>query len=116
MKECLPCDLKRCKTPFYKAYELYGLNPNESVTFDRKDAERYWRNYRYIGLYFWVTYVKSVDYGVQISPIEGVWFILFEELVKYLNKEHFYKNRIDDTRGNSKSAFVVDLNVMNRII
>ena len=108
-------DLKTQNTPFFKAAELYQIDPTYAVVFNRKDAERYWRQYRDIIIYFWVEWhsIKFVMGSTvkEVQFIEGVWSIKFLDLVELLKvaPEHFYQQRVNDVKGNAKGSFVLDI-------
>lgn len=107
-------DLKTVREPFFTASK-YGLDPNCTVTFNRKDAERYYRLYPQIKLYFWVNWDARQWNGIRVNAIDGVWSIDFPELVVMLPSfpEHHYQNREGDKR-NARSSFLIDLNLLNR--
>ena len=108
-------DLKTQNTPFFTA-ERYGKNPQYTVTFNVKDAQRYSENYPEIEIYFWVDwivvrYVKgSTD--IRVEPMSGVWFTGFKDLIGILERApvHEYIRRVGDKRGNAKSSYVLELN------
>lgn len=108
-------DLKTQNTPFFKANDLYGIDPTYAVVFNRKDAERYWRQYKEIIIYFWVEWHSvRFEMGSTIKEVEflnGVWSIPFVELVELLKvaPEHMYQQRVNDTKGNAKGSFVLDI-------
>lgn len=113
----LPADLKHVDTPFYKAGTSYNMDPQTTVTFNRKDAERYYRHYPQIVLFFWVTFDASEQYGVTISESTGVWKIEFSNLMSKLKNapEHSYQKRTDDDSGNAKSSFLLNLDDMEQV-
>src|SRR5690606_9924466 len=47
-------DLKTQNTPFFKAKKLYNIDSSYAIVFNRKDAERYYKDYPDIIIYFWV--------------------------------------------------------------
>ena len=108
-------DLKTQNTPFFKAKKLYNIDPSYTVVFNRKDAERYWKLYRDIIIYFWVEWhsVKFVmgSFEQEVKYINGVWSIKFIDLVELLKvaPEHHYQQRVTDKKGNAKSSFVLDI-------
>jgi len=108
-------DLKTQNTPFFKAKKLYNIDPSYAVVFNRKDAERYWKLYRDIIIYFWVEWhsVKFVmgSFEQEVEYINGVWSIKFIDLVKLLKiaPEHHYQQRVNDKKGNAKSSFVLNI-------
>ena len=99
-----PCgiaDLKTQATPFRTAGR-YGIPTERAVTFNRKDAVRYYQNYPEIHLYFWVRFLNpSVIYTIG-----------FDELVPILKDAptHTYQQRKGDTSGNARESFVLDTN------
>jgi hypothetical protein len=111
-------DLKTQNTPFFKARKLYELNPSFAVVFNRKDYERYRDKYPNLDIYFWVEW-HSVKFEMgsfvqEVEYVNGVWKIGFPELSQVISRspEHFYKQRVNDTKGNAKSSFV--LNILDR--
>lgn len=108
-------DLKTQNTPFFKANDLYGIDPTYAVVFNRKDAERYWKQYREIIIYFWVEW-HSIKFVMgrttkEVEFLNGVWSIKFIDLIELLkvSPEHFYQQRVNDTKGNAKGSFVLDI-------
>lgn len=108
-------DLKTQNTPFFKANDLYGIDPTYAVVFNRKDAERYWKQYKEIIIYFWVEWhsvkFEMGRYSREVDFLNGVWSINFLELVNLLKlaPEHTYQQRVNDTKGNAKGSFVLDI-------
>jgi len=108
-------DLKTQNTPFFKSKKLYDIDPSYAVVFNRKDAERYWKLYKDIIIYFWIEWhsVKFVmgSFEQDVKYINGVWSIKFIELVELIKNapEHFYQQRVTDKIGNAKSSFVLDI-------
>lgn len=108
-------DLKTQNTPFFKAKKLYNIDSSYAVVFNRKDAERYYRLYRNIVIYFWVEWhsVKFVmgNFENNVEYINGVWRIPFIDLISLLKvaPEHSYQQRTNDKKGNAKSSFVLDI-------
>ena len=106
---------KQQNTPFFKSNSLYKINPTYAVVFNRKDAVRYWQKYRDIIIYFWVEWhsVKFImgNFEQNVEYINGVWRIPFGDLVSILKTapEHSYQQRKNDTKGNAKSSFVLDI-------
>lgn len=108
-------DLKTQNTPFFKAKNLYGIDPSYAVVFNRKDAVRYYEKYPGISIYFWVEWhsVKFVmgTFENKVQYISGVWRIPFKSLVELLKTapKHEYQQRKNDQKGNAKSSFVLDI-------
>ena len=106
-------DLKHVQEPFFKAQELYSLDPNFTVTLNRKDCERYYRKYPEIDIYFWVQWESQSRYGIQVAGMESVYRVPLKTLIQAGVRgelhEHHYKERTNDTAGNAKSSFVFDI-------
>lgn len=108
-------DLKTQNTPFFKAKKLYNIDSSYAVVFNRKDAARYYKMYPNIIIYFWVEWhsvkFKMNDFENSVEYINGVWKISFVELVELLKKapKHNYQQRVNDTKGNAKTSFVLDI-------
>ena len=96
-----PVDLKTIQTKFRTA-DRYGINPDYAITINRKDIERYYRLYRNI--------ILILD--IRFESNNSIRFVSLQTLVRHIKnndaKEHFYKDRIDDSQGNAKSSFVFD--------
>lgn len=110
-------DLKCQRAPFFRAGELYGLDPRWSVTFNRKDFLRYERLYPDLVLFFWVAWLQSslVLRGrvLSVAPIAGVWRVEFSDLADRIRSGgvplHSYQRRVDDLSGNAKDSYLFDL-------
>lgn len=108
-------DLKTQNTPFFKAKKLYGIDPSFAVVFNRKDAVRYYQHYKDIIIYFWVEWhsVRFVmgNFINEVEYINGVWRIEFNDLIELIKTapKHAYQQRVNDTIGNAKSSFVLDI-------
>lgn len=119
-KDGVYADLKSQSTPFFKAGEKYGIEPQWAVTFNRKDKWNYEHKTKKLGdmyIYFWVRWDNDERYGVSIEAMEGVWKIKFSDLLNLLdeNKLHRYRQRVNDKQGNAKDSFVVDLREMKKV-
>lgn len=110
-------DLKSQRTPFFKAQELYGVDPQFAVSFNAKDYRRYCEHYPEIDIFYWVvwqTTVRHVDGEERsVKPMAGVWRASFPALRHRIEHEsvrsHAYLHRLLDGRGNGKSSFLFDL-------
>ena len=100
-------DLKTQTLPFFKS-EKYGIKPEDSITFNRKDYERYKKLYPKIDIYFWRGWEAQEAYGVKVKSVLDVLWCPFKKIVKIIEngaEEHFYQQRIND-RYNAKSSFI----------
>lgn len=98
----LRADLKTITTPFFTA-NRYGIDSEYAITINKKDIERYKKLYPNIFLILDVKY-KSFT-GVKICSIKTLCKLVDEGKAK----EHFYINRVNDTKGNAKSSYIFDL-------
>lgn len=104
-------DLKVQNTPFFVA-SRYRLDPRRSVTFNRKDYERYSARYPHIDIYFWVDWVQTESQFGQVDYLAGIYRLPFAEVARLIESgapEHSYLHRRDDTQGNAKSSFLLRL-------
>jgi hypothetical protein len=126
-------DLKSQNTPFFTAGKYckkvggadVPFNPTYTVTFNKKDYERYSTLYPEIDIYFWVEW-KEREYTsrngkvINVSPLAGVWFSSFErlsELIKvYEYPLHSYLRRKGDIAGNAKESYLLDLKDLEEIV
>lgn len=116
-----PCDLKTQNTPFFSAgryvYLRYGqevsYNPSYTVTFNKKDYERYLDLYPNCRIYFCVVWLQQDGYGVNVENVDGVWVADFRVMRDKIETNsvhlHGYLNRQTDDH-NAKESYLFDLN------
>jgi hypothetical protein len=114
-----PADLKHQQTCFWLSKAKFGIAPEYCVSFNLKDYLRYKSLYGDIGLmiYFWVerTQTQAVFGSKTYScpALHGVWEIEFTKLANLIEAGelplHEYERRKDDTRGNAKASYVLDV-------
>lgn len=104
-----PADLKAIDTPFYTASN-YGMNPQMTVTLNRKDVARYERLYPRILIYFWVNYERSEKFGQIVDELHGIWMASFEKVLRLslAAPVHRYQQR-NGSDGNAKDSYLLDL-------
>lgn len=108
-------DLKSQHTPFFKAQELYKMDPTHTVVFNLKDQERYRSEYPSIDIIFHVDWiaVKALMGGkaYEVSEHKGIYKIPFQALDKILENApvHYYKQRTNDTKGNALASYLIDI-------
>lgn len=104
-------DLKVQNTPFFVS-KSYGLDPRRTVTFNRKDYERYRLYYPEIDIYFWVEWTQTEsDFG-RVDYLAGIYRLPFADVARLIEggaAEHEYKHRRNDTQGNARSSFLLSL-------
>jgi hypothetical protein len=108
-------DLKTQNTPFFRASSLFGIDPTYAVVFNLKDRNRYRELYPSIDIYYWIDWI-AVKFQIgnkvtAVEPLYGVWRVNFKEFDKYLDGAplHDYMQRRNDTQGNAKSSYVIDI-------
>ena len=110
-------DLKTQTTPFFTS-KRYNFNPNYTVTFNKKDFNKYNKLYSNIDIYFWVNWKDTNWNGLSVNSLHGIFFSSFNNLKKIINEnkvEHFYKKRVNDVIGNAKSSYLIDVRKLERI-
>lgn len=105
-------DLKTQNTPFFTA-KRYGFDPRYTVTFNRKDYERYKRLYPELIILFWVSWEQTQWKDMKVDYFGGVFGVRFSNLADQIETskvpEHSYIHRKMDKGGNAKSSFLLDL-------
>mgnify|MGYP003376655832 CR=1 FL=1 len=104
-------DLKTQNTPFFTAGR-YGLDPRFTVTFNRKDYERYKALYPGIVIYFWIDWKQTTWGNNSVDYFGGVFRLPFERVAALIDggaKEHAYINRTSPDDRNAKSSFLLDI-------
>lgn len=107
---CL-ADLKTQNTPFFTA-DRYGMDPRFSVTFNRKDYERYKNLYPNIIIYFWIDWKQTAWNGKFVDYFGGVFRLPFVKIASIIEggaPEHHYINRRAPEDPNGKSSFILDV-------
>ena len=116
-------DLKSVRTPLFKAQELYGLDPQYTVTFNDKDAVRYRKYYPNIVVFFDVNWsvtskeIKGHIYTVQ--PMHETYAGFLDDISRAVKDagslQHAYRQRVDDASGNAKSSWVFDVRKLHKL-
>ncbi|MDY7224513.1 cold shock domain-containing protein [Halalkalibacterium halodurans] len=111
-------DLKTQNTPFFTS-SRYGYDPKYTVTFNRKDYERYKKLYPEVIIYWYVNWQQLIWKTIKVTPLEGVWEIPFSIMARYIENNkvplHTYLNRINDDI-NAKDSYLFDLRTFNRLM
>jgi len=115
-------DLKVQNTPFFKAKELFGVEPAYAVTFNRNDYNRYRAEYPDIDIYFWVEW-KTLEKKIggrtyKVDGLCGIYTLPFKRVKKLIEagaQEHGYQRRVFDQMGNARSSFVLDIRKFNKL-
>ena len=118
-------DLKKQTTPFFTSGR-YDLDPQYTVTFNRKDYLRYKHHYPNIHIYFWVDWERLVYTSnnqkwrtISLQPLKSVWEVPFSELALQIETGniplHIYVRRVNDTVGNAKDSYVFDVRTFTHV-
>lgn len=111
-------DLKCQCTPFFKTGQFYSMDPTYTVTFNKKDYERYKDNYPGIIVIFWVhwrvhNWTDRRGNRYTVRPVNGVWACKIMDIVTRVEKNmaplHEYIRRKGDTSGNAKDSYLLNL-------
>lgn len=116
-------DLKSVTTPLFKARELYGLDPQYTVTFNDKDGKRYRELYPNLVVFFdvnWsVTSKRIGDDVYEVEPMHETYAGFLSDIRRAIrtcgSKRLEYRQRVDDTAGNAKSSWVFDVRELHKI-
>lgn len=110
-------DLKVQNTPFFLS-SRYGMDPRRTVTFNRKDYERYSTLYPGIDIYFWVDWTQTQSQFGRVEHLAGIYRLPFAGVARLIEsgaQEHHYKHRYDDSQGNAKSSFLLSLDAFETL-
>lgn len=116
-------DLKSVTTPLFKAQELFGLDPQYTVTFNHKDGKRYSTLYPNIIVFFdvnWAVTSKRIGQKVyEVAPMHETYAGFLSDIGRAIRacgtKSVAYQQRVDDTAGNAKSSWVFDVRHLHKI-
>lgn len=109
-------DLKVQNTPFFTA-SRYGLDPQHTVTFNRRDYLRYSELYPEILLFFWVAWTTlawpRTAPRVRVAKMAGVCEVPFARLAGRVKAGevplHSCRRRVGDRAGNATESHLFDL-------
>jgi hypothetical protein len=117
-------DLKTVRTPLFRARELFGIDPQYAVTFNVKDGIRYAKLYPNIIVIFdvlWEQQISMIISGVNYSvkPMHETYVGFLSDIRSAINlsgcKKIQYTRRINDTSGNAKESFVIDVRHLHKL-
>jgi hypothetical protein len=125
MFSVFPSDLKTVRTPFFKALEKFGIDPQFAVTINLKDMQRYKELYPNIVVVFDVLWdekickklIDGVEYSVQPMHKTYAGFIqdIRTAVVMCGNNKVEYQGRVNDTNGNAKASYVFDVRTLQEL-
>ncbi len=105
-------DLKTQNTPFFTS-SRYGADPRYTVTFNRKDYERYKQLYPDIVIFFWLDWKQTTWNSISTKYLAGIFKANFADMAIAIESgkipEHAYQRRTFDVSGNAKTSFLFDV-------
>lgn len=124
-------DLKDHRIPFFEAERTRGIPPRYALTLDEQDVIDIETKYPDCRLVFYVDWMAvkyqkiAVDEKggerlvkeISIQPLHGIWGMTPARMRKLVadRQTHEYLRRKEDTRGNAKTSFGVDLRQLTQI-
>jgi hypothetical protein len=118
-------DLKTVRTPFFKAWEKFEIDPQYAVTINMKDMQRYKELYPNIVVVFDVLwdekickkFIEGVEY--EVKPMHQTYAGFIQDIrsavVACGNKKVEYQGRVNDTGGNAKASYVFDVRKLQQL-
>ena len=94
------------------------MDPRFTVTFNRKDYERYKALYPNIAIYFWLDWTQTTWQDRHVDYLGGVFRLPFAGVAALIEKgapEHTYKYRQAQGDLNAKSSFLLDIRRFDEI-
>lgn len=115
-------DLKVQNTPFFTAAR-YGLDPQHTVTFNRKDYLRYSELYPTIELFFWVAWTTlewpARQPRARVQKMAGLREVPFAELASRVEDGrtplHSYIRCVGGRAGNATESYLFDLRTFTEL-
>ena len=118
-KRKMYADLKTQNTPWFMSQSKYNIDPNNALSFNVKDKNRY-EGYMHekgeIAIYFWVNWLPVMftnndDIAITVNPTNSVYGIKFSNLLKLAKDApiHRYAQRREDDKGNGRESYVLNL-------
>lgn len=118
-------DLKAVRTPLFKARELYGLDPQYTITFNVKDYNRYAELYPDILVIFdvrWAADKAEMQLGdttYRVAPMHATYWGFLSHIADAIdtcgNQKHVYARRDNDDQGNARDSWVLDARLLHRV-
>ena len=122
-------ELKYQGTPFFTASRYSKDNggrfdPRYTATFNWNDFRRYKNQYPDIDIYFWVNWeileYKSKGGIIKIKLLKGIWLTPFQIILEGIKNKryplHHYLRRKNDTKGNAKSSYLLELRDFKQVV
>ena len=88
------------------------------MTFDKNVLQRYQREYPDLDIYCWVNWKQAEWHELRVEHVQGVWRTLDPQISSWIETggapQHEYKFRKNDTPGNAKDSYELDLYRMEK--
>lgn len=118
-------DLKEQTTPFFTA-KKYNVPPRYAFTLNVRDVNDIAEKYSGCQLIIYINWLAvrfqmfsggQIINEISVVPLQGVWLLKPIDLEIFLTNSpiHSYKRRFNDTRGNAKDSYVIDVRKLNLI-
>jgi hypothetical protein len=115
-------DLKTQRMPFFTAGR-YGFDPQFTVTLNVGDVDRYQALGDDFSILFWVRWdTLARQFGQRsytVRPLEGIWHTSVGDVLARVAAGdaplHTYLNRMEDSRGNARASYLLDLGWMHHL-
>lgn len=109
-------DLKTQNTPFFTAWKyMYRGSPYDpayTVTFNKKDYEKYMEKYPDCDIYFWVYWSQLKFKDIEVEELYGVWRASFPAMAEKIQAGevalHAYMHRVNDDH-NARDSYLFHL-------
>jgi hypothetical protein len=114
-------DIKNHETPFFFA-DRYGVNPSYAFMFGYKDVNRYTELYPDIGIIVvYNPHILTMMIGGSTKRVQhfgGIFYLPFKEVAMMCHPSnmHQHKYRVNDTKGNDKANYVLDIRNFKELI
>jgi hypothetical protein len=124
-------DLKDHRIPFFESERTRGIPPRYALTLDEQDVIDIEKKYPDCRLVFYVNWMAvkyrkfAVDENggetlvkeISIQPLHGIWGLTPARMKKLTAdlRAHEYLRRKDDTRGNARTSYGMDLRRLTQI-
>ena len=107
-------DLKTVQTPFFMAKKKYNINSNSAVTLNTQDVLDCTHKYPECQIVFDVDWQEDTKFGVEIKARKELRFLSYKRMQELIIDApiHYYQKRMNDSNGNAKGSYVLDLQDM----
>lgn len=121
-----PADLKVQTTPFSSSdryiYKGSKYNPQFTVTFNKKDYEKYKTTYPNCDIYFWVKWEQLSYNDKSVFPMDGVWRASIGKMIEYIETgevslhEYIFRKNDNHNARESYLFLLTDSDIFQKLI